>query len=513
MAREADAALQAKILRIGFVIVFLCAVLYGVRGMMFGSKSVAGIVAGFSLILAFALMLDKDYWVLFPLLSASGLRIPTLPFSSTELGCLTLVSVFCIRTVLRRDRYHFRTAKYVLWAVPYFIWCLFVFCLNPVGLHMFGSTMIGGRHYFHLVLGFAVLCVLSQIEFSEKGLRLLFWGLIVCAFIQTGLGYFGFLEASESVEVVRTRYYLQSFGTIISLILCRRDLSRIVLSPLFFVCLFCSGLVLLSGRRVAVGSLLLMPFVLMFLRRRGYLFTLFCALLGALALAVLVAGHGRFYELPYSVQRGLSFVPGKWDRSFERMGFNDDFRAELHRRAKLIIHEHPWVGRKGLAMDAREISWIVLYTGSSDKMWAGHELAGNWHNKFYGMWADFGVIAPFAWYGFLLAAIVWCFRKRNRFLDSSYASTFYRYWFYLLFLDLILAYGHSTNTPFDLWPVFGSLLALINMREPFDTEQSTPVAWSETAPISPPLMVAREFPQPSVRNGHLPNDLSFRNNP
>ena len=177
-----------------------------------------------------------------------------------------------------------------------------------------------------------------------------------------------------------------------------------------------------------------------------------------------MVGHGRLYDLPYSVQRGLSFLPGRWDQSLERYGFNDDFRAELQRRAKLIIHEHPWMGRKGLATDARELSWVVTYTGARDAMFAGHELASNWHNKFYGMWADFGVIAPFSWYGFVIAVVIWGLRRRNEYLDDSYASTFYRYWLYSMILDLVLAYGHSANTPFGKWQTFGLLLALHNMR-------------------------------------------------
>lgn len=465
MSRETDEALRTRIFQVGFAAVFLAAALYGVRGLMFGSKSAVGIVAGISLLVAAVLILDREYWILLFLVSDSGLSIPSLPFSSSELGCLTLFSAFFVRAVLRRDPLHARTVRYVCWAAPYFLWCVFIFCLNPVGLHMFGSTMIGGRHYFHLVLGFMVLFALSQIEFSEKGLRYLFWGLIVCAFIRAGLGYLGFLEVAEAVSVIRTRYYLESFGTIVSLILCRRDFSKILMTPaLTIVCLVCVGLIILSGRRVAVGSLLLMPFVLMFLRRRGYFATVFFGFLGAIVLAGFVAGHGRFYELPYSVQRGLSFLPGQWERSLERYGFNDDFRVELQRRAKRIIYEHPWVGRRGLAADARELSWVVLYTGARDTMFGGHELAGNWHNKFWGMWADFGVFAPVFWYGFLLLALFWSFRQRNDFLDDTYGSTFYRYWFYLLFLDLILAYGHSTNTPFMHWPIFGALLALYNMR-------------------------------------------------
>lgn len=465
MAREADAALQAKVLQIGFVLVFVAAVLYGVRGMMFGSKAVAGIVAAFSIILAGVLILDREYWVLYPLISSSGLFIPRLPFDSAELACLVLVSVFCVRAVLRRDSLHFTSSRYVWYAVPYFLWILVIFIMKPVGFHIFGSNTIGGRHYFHIVLGFMTLLVLSQIELSEHGLKLLFAGLIVCVFIRCVVGYFGFLRVEDEIVEIRTRYYLESFGVLLSLLLCRYDLPKILLSPgLFLVCLASFGLVILSGRRTAVGTLLLTPFILMVLRRRGYRFTICCGVFGAILLGLLVVGHGRLYELPYSMQRALSFLPGRWEQGLEYLGFRDDFRAELQRRAKRIIHEHPLVGRKGFAMDPREISWILLNTGARDTMFGGHELAGNWHNKFYGMWADFGAVATFSWYGFLVLSVFWGFRRRDEYPDSSYADTFFRYWYCLVFFDLILAYGHSALTPFTLWPTFGLLLALDNMK-------------------------------------------------
>lgn len=465
MAREADAALQAKILQVGFVVFLGLAALYSVRSLMFGSRSVAGLVGAFCVILTAVLVLDKEYWILFPLISASGLSIPTLPFVSTELGCLVLVAVFFVRAVLRRDTLHFHSTHYLLWGAPYFLWCAIVFCMNPVGLHMFGSSMIGGRHYFRLAVGLATWFCLAQIELSEKGLKMLFFGLIVCSFIQVFLGYFGFIVETEVGVEAHTRYYLTAFGTLLSLLLCRFDLSKIVLSPgLFLSCLACACLVLVSGKRTTVGTLLLTPFVLMFLRRREYGFTIGCGIVAAIALGILASGQGRLYELPYSAQRGLSFLPGKWDRTLERYGFNDDFREELHRRAKNIIHEHPWVGRKGYAMDPREISWVILNTQARDTMFAGHELASNWHNKFYGMWADFGAVAPFSWYGFMIAVWLWTYRKRNEHLDNSYASTFYRYWACLIFFDLILAYGHSSLTPFGFWPRFGLLIALENTQ-------------------------------------------------
>ena len=439
---------------------------YSVQGLMAGSRGVAAGLASVLVGTGVVLALDKYYWLLAILIPAAGMKLPGIPFTPSELGAVILVVVFFFRAAFHWDVYRF-TATSLLWiALPYFLWTMFVFLLNPVGLHLFGSSMIGGRHYFDLVLGFLALFVLSRIELSETGLKWAFYGYVACSLVHIGIIYHSYWVGLElEPELVGTRYYLIPLGSILMLMLARFDLTRVFSVPwLFFVCLVLFGGAIISGKRTTVGSVLLLPFVLMFLRRREYLLTLFLAISGSIVLSIVVAGQGWFYELPRSVQRGLSFLPGRWDRRYEAKGFNDDFRNELQRRAREIIQENPWVGRCGFAMDVREIAWVALYSGARDTMYGGHELAGNWHNKFYGMWADFGVIAPFAWYGFVIAVVIWGFRRRNSYLDDSYASTFYRYWLYSMILDLVLAYGHSANTPFGRWQTFGFLLALHNMR-------------------------------------------------
>lgn len=419
-----------------------------------------GIVSTIGLFLVF--LLDKDYWIVCPLSTCLSLKFPGIPFSSEEIGILFLLSVFFARAALHRDP-SFQSSKLaVCLAVPYFTWVVFIFCLNPVGMHIFGAEMIGGRHYFRIVAAFVAFCVLSRIELSERGVVWLFWSVITLSSVSAIASFYQIIGLSDSDPV--TRYYLLPFGTILLLLLSRYDLNRIIASPtLLFVCGVCAFFAILSGKRTLVGQIALAPFLLMFLRRREFGRTIIFGTVAAMVFFLLALGHGTYYELPFSVQRALSFLPGHWNSYLENYGFKDSFRDALREKARERAFDSPWVGRKGFAMDINEISWY-LSSGATHTVGSGHAISGNWHSKFWGMWADFGIVAPIAWYFFSIGAFVWTYRQRIYFSGDGPVEAFYRYWTLLLFFDLVTSYGHSALTPFSQWPVFGFLLALNNMR-------------------------------------------------
>lgn len=413
--------------------------------------------------LVFFLLADRNFWVGCLLLSALSISIPGLPFSPQELGLLCLVFGYFVRAVVFREPGSAFSRRSILLAVPFFCWVFFIFFLNPVGLHIFGSTMIGGRNYFKLLLGFVALFVLSRMEFSEKGLLWLFWAMVASCGL-TVVGSFSNLLRLTDAETV-TRYFLLPFGTLFLLLISRYDLKRIVSSfRLFVFVLACLILAVWSGKRTLVGEMALAPFLLAFLRRRELRTTFFCGVVAFFLVFLFVEGHGTYYRLPFSVQRALSFLPGHWDPFLENYGFRDLFRDQVRRRAQEVARAHPWVGRRGFAMDVNEIVWY-LSAGASHETGAGHAISGNWHNKFWGMWADFGVFAPFSWYFFSIGAFVWALRKRRLFSGERVSDAFYRYWTLMLFFDLVLSYGHSAETPFQQWQTFGCLLALFNMRQ------------------------------------------------
>ena len=145
-----------------------------IRSLMFGSFSMAGSVFVLSLGAVVVFALDDRYWVLCPFLSTSGISVPGLPFNGTELGCLVLIGTYVVRLSLKKCP-PFRVNCDLLVLFPVLGWIFVVWMLNPVGLAMFGTSVIGGRFYFEIAVGFVSLLILSSFRFEEVDARLLFW--------------------------------------------------------------------------------------------------------------------------------------------------------------------------------------------------------------------------------------------------------------------------------------------------------------------------------------------------
>ena len=184
-------------------------------------------------------------------------------------------------------------------------------------------------HTGFLLLAFLSLCFFSTMAFKERECRLFCWA--------TSLGYLAFVFRAylfgggmDVFESGGTHYQFIRLTFVAPIFLSRFTAPELLASrwPLIGF-LLCFGLSIYSGNRTAgmrpVLAGVLAPF---FLRRdRGKTVALF--LCAAMVLAVVVAGHGRVWHLPFAIQRSLSFLPGKWDRRLEFYGFNDIFRAEL----------------------------------------------------------------------------------------------------------------------------------------------------------------------------------------
>ena len=444
-----------------FAIAFLA-----VKGMVYGNVTNVKLLVAMVVAIGVVLLLDKNYWMLCPILVVVSLRIPGLPFSSAELGCLALIGMFLLRSSMHMDRVT-PLKKEVIFAAPYFFWVCVVWCLNPTGMHIFGSNTIGGRFYFKIVLAFATLCVLSRIITSERQCKVIFWSIIIGNFISIlfSLSSFGVDALQESIETdANTKYYLETFGNILLLLLCHYRIGEFIkLSWKFFVAVILFLTVAYAGRRTMMGRVLITPFILMFFKGKDKIKTIVIALFACFILGFVLVGQGRVYELPYSMQRAMSFLPAKWDSRFDNYGTKDLFREELHKRAKERIKESPLFGRKGFSMDLRDTLWINSRDVAVN--YEGHEYAGNWHNKFWGMGADFGLPASFAWYFFSISTVLICWKRRYWTKFGTFRNTLFLYYSLFMVYDLIFAYGHSAVTPFGQWINFAMLLALFNKND------------------------------------------------
>ena len=450
-------AYQVKIHQIVFGGLFLAIAFMGLKGLAAGNASTLKMLGALSIIAAGVFALDKYYWLVCPFLLVVPFSIPGMPFDSGELGRLLLVGIFFVRAALQKGSPSV-FPKEILVAFPYFIWAALIFLLNPTGMNIFGSETIGGRFYFQILLGFLTLLTFSRLTISERDARYWVKVLFVALFFRFFMALSGFVSVEFGED--STRYFLIPAAPLLLILLCRYDLNQILsLSWRFPVSILLALAVAYSGKRTAMGQVLLAPFILVFLRKREKVLLAVLTLVGAFLLAFVIAGHGHLYELPFSVQRSLSFLPGKWDQRLENYGMNDVFREDLHRLARDEIRESPWVGNKGFTINREQAVWTNTQGAHVGN--AGHALVGNWHNKFYGMGADFGLPAPIAWYFFAGFAAWYSVRNRRLFATRDYRTTLFLYYSLYLFYDLFFAFGHSALTPYEQWTYFGFIVALV----------------------------------------------------
>jgi len=450
-------AYQVKIHQLVFGGLVMAMALLGVRSLAVGNVTNIKMLGALSIVAAGFFALDKYYWLACPFLMVIPFSIPGLPFGSGELGRLLLVGVFFVRAALKRESAR-AFPKEILIAFPYFFWVAAIFLLNPTGMNILGSGTIGGRFYFQIALAFLTLLTFSRLALSEQDARYWVYMLIMASLFRFLMALSGFVTLEFGED--SSKYFLIPACPLLLILLCRYDLNQIFsLSWRFPASVLLALAVAYSGKRSSMGQVFLAPFILVFLRKREKGLLLLSVFIGASLLAFVIAGHGQLYELPFSVQRSLSFLPGKWDRSLENFGMNDLFREELHDRAKAEIRRSPWVGNKGYTINREQVSWAI--TQMSRDGYGGHAMVGNWHNKFYGMGADFGLPASIFWYFFAGLAVWYCVRNRRFLVLSGYRRSLFLYYSLYMFYDLFFAFGHSALTPYEQWTYFGFIVALV----------------------------------------------------
>ena len=450
-------AYQVKIHQIVFGGLFLVIAFMGLKSLAAGNASNIKTLGALSIIAAGVFALDKYYWLVCPFLLIIPFSIPGMPFSSNEFGRLLLVGVFFVRAALQKA-YSSPFPKAIMIAFPYFFWVALIFLLNPTGMNILGSETIGGRFYFKVALGFVTMLTFSKITISEQEARYWVTMLLLALFLRFFAALSGFVTTEIGED--SSKYFLIPAGPLLLILLCRYNLNQILSLSWRFPASFLLALaVAYSGKRTSMGHVFLAPFILVFLRKRETGLLAVVAFIGAFLLAFVIAGHGQLYELPFSVQRSLSFLPGKWDQRLENYGMNDVFRDELHERAKAEIRESPWVGNKGYTINREQVVWSS--TQGINDLYGGHSFVGNWHNKFYGMAADFGLPAALLWYFFAVLAFLYCIRNRCFFLQSGSRTTLFLFYSLYIVYDLVFAFGHSALTPYEQWTYFGFVIALV----------------------------------------------------
>lgn len=465
---QSQSAYQTRLFQIIFGLAFLFLGIFAVRKMAGGSLKFGKMLGGGILLVATVLALDRRYWILLPFLYSFGITIPGLPFNSLEIGCMIIVATHFIRLGLHQDGPTIWNRSLSL-SIPILIWIIGIFCLNPVGMNIFGSDTIGGRYYFDIALGYLTLFAMASLKFDENDAKLLFYTL-VC-----GLG-FAILQGvvfpqfdPDETEVIgevyaqrSTHYAFIPCATLLMLMFCRHSVSAVLSSPgkVLLAAVLMLGAVYSGKRRVLVfiaGT----PFLRSVFTRKDRLLTFAACFFMLFFLIFAVAADGAFISMPRSAKRALAVVVPKYrDQGFE--GLKDKFREEVHKYAFEIIKENPWVGRKGLAINRETIVWMH-FGGGRTTLYGGHAYSGNWHSLWLAFAADFGLPGAFLWGLCYLSIILYAIKSVKIVTQGIWLPTCCMYYSFTFIIELLFSWtsGHSSHSILNLFSLFGLLLAIV----------------------------------------------------
>lgn len=458
------------IYQIVFGLAFLFLAYNAVRIMMFGNMRNFRLIAFFAIAFGVVMWLDKRYWLVLPLCMALGVKIPVLPFDSTEIGCLSFVCIHFLRTALKRDV----LAPWnhtLLISLPLFFWICFVWVLNPAGMNIlrsfgdFGTASMGGRFYLRILFAFMALCGLSTIRLSANECKDLFRVLLLGAILSILLLFLrpGLYDLEERIGgSIGSRYYLLAFAGMYNILWSRYSISEVLRSVTLMMLISLSALaVVASGKRSSAASIALFPIYRAVLTRKGIGVTLVCGIIAFLLLSTAVAMDGEFIHIPRSAYRSLAMIYPKY-RGKGREGLSDTFRTKVHAGARRIIHEHPWMGRRGFRMDTETAVW--MYSLGFQGQFSGHIFSGNWHGAFWAFAADFGIPALIFYLFFVWKSLGFAFKHTLLFREGSYQSICFLYYGMLSLHKAVFMFtsGHSSYTTQEGFLELGMMIAIVN---------------------------------------------------
>ncbi len=478
----------------------------------------------------FMLIVGKEYWVFVPL--AFVLDVPGLPFlaskniSLPELATAAAFAVLLARTAFKAET--FVVARTEIFPVYlYFAWAAMIYCLNPVGLQVLGAESVGGRFYVQLLLGLLAFLVVVRSEVDEKHARWIILIMIFGTIVGKVFEIYNFIKGTaveRGLDLESSSYtWHQSLvgpAAIIAVwIFCRFKPSQIFHPSrwyIFALYLGCLYMAMQSGKRAGFAGVVLIPFISGFLHKQ-YAFSFVYSVLAALAISTMVIGHGQMFDLPIRAQRVLMNLPGDWDPEIK--GYTtesaDDFRQALRDIAYKKIGENPIFG-KGVGIDTTQVSGLFGNATSTNEMAIQMLAVGSsWHSTWVGIAADFGLPACLFWAWFWVMVLIVCFKLKQLLPYQSSRWVLAMMIFVGFFQRIITSWtsGHSTNSPFDQWWLYGLLLALLYT---FNSEQKAAQRAQQAADQNPALALAPSLFKKSRQDSQIaipeasPNNFAKR---
>lgn len=304
-------------------------------------RMVAGVIAAIPVAIIFV-KLKTNIWVLIPISWYLSGRLPwlPLPFTVRDLCFMAVIFFFTLFFATRTLPWKRKlsTLDYLIYVNLAYLATVYV--RNPVGFWAIQSSMVGGRPYFEILLAFGAYAILSRVSPTDGIARMFPWFYLIpagvvavldtvartlpqfaypLARIYSGVGSMSTTAGLEQVvQVGQDRITgLKDAGYLGVLALCSRYNPITLISPLFPIraLFFVSSLaaIFLSGFRATLLAALV--FFLLATLLRGRLRDVWvAAAAGMLGITLLISLQGSVLQLPLTMQRALSWLPGDWNQ-------------------------------------------------------------------------------------------------------------------------------------------------------------------------------------------------------
>jgi hypothetical protein len=409
-------------------------------GLGVGSSDYYPVILAFLCLVLFLLWfgLGELLWPVTIASSFLGGTFPILRGSFTPFQILMAIGVakFLIEEIIFRRRPIARIQRLDLILLAAFMAILTFHGLKDrFGMRFLGSNIWGGRNYVNVYVGLAAFFIVQSVPIKSKvwaklpylilavtGFDLII-NLITTLFPSTIYKIYPFYSAvsvagivelltGEAMDVARVGAFGNFGFTLFVLILASVPLSKILTLPkltrLILLCVSWVG-VLISGFRSAVLNTVIAS-LLAGIRDLRWGVLALLPMLAALLFGLSVI-NSEVIHLPRQIQRGLTFLPGKWDAE---MKLNATSSNDFRRRVWTIFTNeyfpsHPWFGRGfGFRKQVAEQS-ALAYNPNWDR---DAVEVGNVHNGFLAALDAFGIIGT-------IFFVIWNLRllRRTLFMD------------------------------------------------------------------------------------------------
>jgi hypothetical protein len=445
-------------------------------------RMVAGVIAVIPMAIIFV-KLKTNIWVLLPISWYLTGRLPWLPvpFTVRDLCSMAVIFFFTLFFATRALPWKRKTSTLDYLIYINLAYLAIVFARNPVGFFAMQTSMVGGRPYFEIALAFGAFIILSRVQITDfiaKVFPLFFvipaWCVAILdvvgrlvpqtayplAMMYSGVGSKGVTGAFEQeAQLGETRMTgMLGAGLSSALVLCAKYNPITLISPLYpmrgVMLVVAFSAIFLSGYRSAL--LFAMVAIVLSALLRGRVKDLWiAAAVMLLALVVLVSLQGSVLQLPKTMQRALSWLPGDWDQATvaDAEG-SSQWRFEMWHWAwndDRILRDRTWGQGFGLSIDDMNLIATSLMAGQGGGSLLGGSdrenfmITGSFHSGPLSTIKYIGVVGLALYYPLMcyMAVLAWrlCIRARR-----TKASTL------ALFVGIPIIYE-----PFNFVVIFGGL--------------------------------------------------------